>query len=303
MKTLYIVGNGFDIAHGLKTRYSDFYNYLSDNKDTQNFLYKMIDAYGSYDDKWWNDFEHSLGEGSWFEIEFENMAESVIEDMITDDGDEMPDIESTLSTHWESYYKFMEKLNSYVLNWISNSIDITEVEPKVVRIIDSEDYFLNFNYTMVLEEVYRISGCNVLHIHGSVTERNTIMGHGNLKAISEYKERSENAMARLDKNTATVNDAIASFYEATLKDTTSIIDMNNNFFNKLYEVETIKLYGHSLGKVDIPYLHKIKSSVSATTEWYIYSYDITEDEVRKRLNILNIQTEYIHVVPYEMFFE
>lgn len=34
MKTLYIIGNGFDIAHGLDTSYWNFREYLLDNKCT-----------------------------------------------------------------------------------------------------------------------------------------------------------------------------------------------------------------------------------------------------------------------------
>lgn len=29
--TLYIVGNGFDLAHGLKTKYNDFRNWLEES--------------------------------------------------------------------------------------------------------------------------------------------------------------------------------------------------------------------------------------------------------------------------------
>lgn len=29
MKSLFIIGNGFDISHGLNTRYSDFMKYLT----------------------------------------------------------------------------------------------------------------------------------------------------------------------------------------------------------------------------------------------------------------------------------
>lgn len=303
MKTLYILGNGFDITHGLKTRYSDFYNYLSENKDTQTFLYNMIDAYGAYDDEWWNTFEESLGDGSWFETEFENMAESVIDNMVTDDGDEMPDIESTLETHWEAYYKFMEKLNNYVLKWISDSIDLSDVKTKVRKLKKSDDYFINFNYTMVLEEIYKISAWNVFHVHGSVAERKAIMGHGNLEAIRRYKERTDNAMARLDKNTATVNEAIASFYEATLKDTKWIININDYFWKKLHDVESVEVYGHSLGSVDMPYLKKIKSSISPDAEWYIYNFDMTEEEIRERICSLDVHQERIHVLPYEDFFD
>ena len=302
MKTLYILGNGFDIAHGLKTRYSDFYNYLSENKETQKFLYNMINAYGAYGDEWWNTFEESLGDGSWFEMEFENMAESVINNMITDDGDEMPDIESTLETHWEAYYKFMENLNNHVLQWISDSIDLSIVKPKVKKLKSSDDYFINFNYTMVLEEIYKISERNVFHVHGSVAERNTIMGHGNIEAIRQYKKREDSAMRRLDKNTATVNEAIASFYEATIKDTEWIINISEYFWRKLCSVEKVKVYGHSLGSVDIPYLRKILLSIAPNAEWYIYNFSMTEKEIREKFRLLDVKQERVHVLPYEEFF-
>lgn len=295
MKTLYILGNGFDIAHDLKTKYSDFYKYLLENKDTQMFLYNMINAYGTYDDEWWYTFEENLGDGSWFEIEFENM--------ITDDGDEMPDIESALEMHWEAYYKFMEKLNDYVLKWISDSVDLSIVNPKVKRLKKANDYFVSFNCTMVLEDIYKISEWNVLHVHGSVAERNAIMGHGNLDVIRKYKDRAENALTRLDKNAATVNEAIASFYEATLKDTKQVIDLNDYFWRRLHEVERVEVYGHSLGSVDMPYFEKIQSSISAGVEWYIYNFDMPEEEIRKRMISFGVQQEYIHVLSYKKFWD
>lgn len=42
-----------------------------------------------------------------FLIPFETMAESVIDTMITDEGEEMYDIEDTLKYHFEPYYNFM----------------------------------------------------------------------------------------------------------------------------------------------------------------------------------------------------
>lgn len=40
MNKLYIVGNGFDLAHGLKTSYKKFYEYLTSQK-----LSKLLDNY------------------------------------------------------------------------------------------------------------------------------------------------------------------------------------------------------------------------------------------------------------------
>ena len=44
MKTIYILGNGFDLAHGLKTSYLDFKSYLK--KYHEDFLVKLEDLYG-----------------------------------------------------------------------------------------------------------------------------------------------------------------------------------------------------------------------------------------------------------------
>ena len=48
MKTLYVIGNGFDIHHKLDTRYQNFANYLTKNDNKvydQDQLYKRFGAY------------------------------------------------------------------------------------------------------------------------------------------------------------------------------------------------------------------------------------------------------------------
>ena len=43
MTKLFIIGNGFDLAHGMKTRYSDFRDYLIDEYDVdENLINKDI---------------------------------------------------------------------------------------------------------------------------------------------------------------------------------------------------------------------------------------------------------------------
>ena len=55
-KKLYIIGNGFDIQHGLKSRYWDFKEYL-DIKD-RNLVDKLEEYFGA--DALWSDFEETL---------------------------------------------------------------------------------------------------------------------------------------------------------------------------------------------------------------------------------------------------
>ncbi|MBR0277675.1 MAG: hypothetical protein IJQ50_04360, partial [Clostridia bacterium] len=44
MSKLYIIGNGFDRAHGLDTEYKHFRRYLLENEET--FLYDLEKLYG-----------------------------------------------------------------------------------------------------------------------------------------------------------------------------------------------------------------------------------------------------------------
>lgn len=58
MKHLYIIGNGFDIHTGLRTRYVDFRLWLENNYP---FIFENMQATYDMDVEWWNDFEVQLG--------------------------------------------------------------------------------------------------------------------------------------------------------------------------------------------------------------------------------------------------
>lgn len=55
---LYIIGNGFDIHHGINSSYSNFREWMSENHpDTMN---RVDEIYGSCTEEWWCDFENQL---------------------------------------------------------------------------------------------------------------------------------------------------------------------------------------------------------------------------------------------------
>lgn len=56
---LYIVGNGFDLRHGIPSRYLDFGSYL---KEVDPETYEMVDRYFVVDDSFWWEFEDRLAE-------------------------------------------------------------------------------------------------------------------------------------------------------------------------------------------------------------------------------------------------
>jgi len=67
MHTTFLIGNGFDIKMGLKTKYKDFYNfYINNNKEKNSSsvitnLKIELKNYLNGDDDKWADFELALG--------------------------------------------------------------------------------------------------------------------------------------------------------------------------------------------------------------------------------------------------
>ena len=64
MRILYLIGNGFDLAQGLKTRYSDFYRARILNKDLSGDRLVKLQSSIKDDIKSWADMEKRLGEFS-----------------------------------------------------------------------------------------------------------------------------------------------------------------------------------------------------------------------------------------------
>ena len=60
-REFYIIGNGFDLYHGLTTSYADFCQYVKENDKA---LYEFLERYVYFEsdkDGLWNNFEQNLG--------------------------------------------------------------------------------------------------------------------------------------------------------------------------------------------------------------------------------------------------
>lgn len=301
---LFIIGNGFDLAHNLPTRYLDYKHFLYNQPNLSDFLREFEKAYGlsTTNDIWWKDFESNLGKGWYFEDEFENMAYSVIEDMVDEDGEPMPDVESALDIHFEPYYSFMKKLNETVLMW-AQSIDLHKTKKITNKIANRDSLFFTFNYTLTLEERYKIDCKKVFHVHGSSSESFVVMGHGNADAINKLSRNAEKSEYKFEKNWAVVQFCLYKFYKSTYKDTKSIIKSNENIFNQYKDVKEVYVYGHSMGDVDKPYFMEIKRHISPDANWFIYILN-SKDEKKswiKKVDFLKIDNERLHFLESSTF--
>ncbi|CEN26836.1 bacteriophage abortive infection AbiH family protein [Paraclostridium sordellii] len=299
---LFIIGNGFDLAHGLPTSYGDFRDYLEDVD--WSYLESLEEMYGFtigssrelVKNYLWRDFETNLS----------NIDEtSIIEQGENIElGLEWEDIgvEDTLYDYWEGQYRFIERLNDFVMSWIKQvDIDI----PRITDSIDTEDLFITFNYTLLLEKVYGIDKYNILHIHGSIDEddNSPVIGHGNKDKIIEIQEIYTEAGEKFYEKKSAIYSAVANYYTRTLKDVDYFIRTNKYFFRRLKDVESIYIIGHSLGEVDIPYFREIYNNVSEDTIWNVYYY--SEDSMisyREKIISIGVNEDNIRMLNSNLFF-
>jgi hypothetical protein len=284
MNKLFIIGNGFDIYHGVSSKYSDFRNFLNE-KDK-----KLCDLAETYFDSTflWSDFEECLA-GIDTDLLLENASEFLMPYGIDNWKDsynhsyqsEIDDIVECLST------RLKDEFTKWVLQIEIPTISCTN--DKYLKYIDAKELFLIFNYTNTLQDLYSVSEENILHIHNKAEDEysDLILGHS-WKPIDKYVLSKdietfddEYSECDIDFRIQEGNRIIKTYFQRTYKPTLKIIENNESFFNTLNFIKEIYVLGHSISDVDIPYFDKIIKSINSETRWKI-SYYGEEEFVRHR---------------------
>ncbi|MDR1606386.1 MAG: bacteriophage abortive infection AbiH family protein [Streptococcaceae bacterium] len=278
---LWIIGNGFDIAHGLKTGYYDFAEFLynrfigkeSDYSDFKKDILENLeqrnlntfdlqttgkDGCGVSDsdsalfilkiiqdhstDDSWNDFENSLGC-----LRYSEFSDNDIPEFIDKDEDKDPWKSSrTNEDASEKWIEVFKNVKRYFAEWASQ-ISLDEIyEKKVIRdkFDESENLFLSFNYTKTLEEIYSID--EVIHIHGTIDKKDSIIfGHG--RVLSEDESENENLIG------AEYN--LSEIVRITRKE----LQLKRLNELNLDDITNVYVFGFSFGDVDMPYIEKLAS--------------------------------------------
>lgn len=271
MKTLYIIGNGFDLHHKLPTEYKDFNNFVINN---QTSLKDEFEEYFSFSlkDNLWSDFEKDLGtfDYEYFFDKINNidvMEENFKFSWTFDLGDELN----------QETDKLVNQIRRAFESWIEE-INLDSLENTLI--FDNDASFLTFNYTLTLEKVYQIPASKIFHIHGDTEKGNLIFGHN--KTIDKKPELDENG----DSNRTLFSDSesIAKYpFNAFCKPVYNIIQENQLYFEKLKSVKRIFVLGHVLDVVDIPYFKEILKHTKNTV-WNVSFF--CQNEKEKHLTTL-----------------
>lgn len=269
---LYIIGNGFDLAHGIHCRYQDFKEYCrTENPD----IFRRIDLFYTDTDKLWSDFE----------AEMPNINEDRLFSWATALNPEW-------NQGWNGYYRFIDTIKDEVdylrylpysfRDWVLK-LDISRVRP-MLRLYQGNSLFLSFNYTKVLEQVYSIPFQLVKHIHGVAEEDSSIIEVGHGRTDNEIDDMFDSDNDLELEACKEIKDLVIGWR----KDTNRIIHQNAPFFDCLHNVTEIFVLGHSMASVDMPYFQCIKDSVQLGTMWTISVYD-ERDRQRKFQAVCELQ--------------
>lgn len=265
-ETLYIIGNGFDLHHGLRTSYLNFRDdYVK--KKSSVLWNDLLDIYGEApqnNNLWWKDFENMLGK-----VDYDSLSKSR-------NGDALG---------FMKVRNLMKgKLPPLFGKWIKDvdsQIDASKIE--LMDEIDASSLFITFNYTLLLEKAYHVKEENVCHIHGSVKHPDDIVVGHDADAGQLVKYTQE-----YNKDRQSISSSYADYInQEALKGAKKVRNRIYLQEDKFYHYSDIRHYvamGFSFNEIDMPYIEKMWSvnCHKEETDWSVYWHSDGEEEFMKK---------------------
>ncbi len=280
MNNLIVIGNGFDLAHGLKTSYNDFIEYLI-NKTLEEKTFSSLIS----DRFYIKDYQSLIGqlrEGSSGVYDFKNRFIGILLNEISTNN--WCDIEAKYfeilsqigkNNTYHSSYSHLNKDFSYLRNSLSEYLDTQIKIDRLIKsyenlfdILDSnETTILNFNYTKTVQKLYLKSThkSKIIHIHGEIDNPRNPIVFGYAATHSESRklmsEGNNEKMRFIKKNLykRAENEYLLSSYLENTKD----ID--------------ISILGHSCGISDNLILNQILNHENVKSINIYYYKDENKD--------------------------
>ena len=293
-KMIYIIGNGFDMHHSLKTAYFKYKTYLkSINKRLVEKLDQLMEEYGVEPDdiKYWSKLEDYLYEISQFDIDEVYDASIASSETDIDRASYWSDPGYNDKTYSKGITDIVKGVKNHFNGWIQEiekSINIENTSINIDLDLPIDAYYLNFNYTSTLEKLYSIPSQNILHIHGSIKD-DYILGHNQKLIIPfEYPEMMQMDWRgdpiygddfRCVEIKESINNAYRDIYDVYYKNSKSIIQKNKIFFDKFKNADEIIFMGLSMGEQDWPYIEEISKLIQRDCVVRVYYHNEEEDIV------------------------
>lgn len=212
---LYIIGNGFDRYHGAKSSYWDFRGYLLRRDEysakffelffgprslENNFEYpvdfELSTVFGkglpyplnTWATKYlWSDFERHLSEFDREKVfDFLDMRLPTVDE--GEDGFKYADLYSSIDFIRDTVDECTFEMQYHFHRWINTLQYAKGFKRKMIE-LDRNALFLNFNYTLFLEEHYNVVTDRICYVHGNRRQPfgTLVLGHSETDADAAFE--------------------------------------------------------------------------------------------------------------------
>lgn len=284
--TLYFIGNGFDIFHGVKSKYIHFYSWLNlQDEEHEQFASDMEEIFSttSIHGNWlWRDFEEALGLLDVDDVH--NRFSGKEDNEFYDEG-----YQKRASQH---IYAITSKIPGYLKEWVKY-INNSEIQQKLS--LSPECLYLTFNYTLLLENVYGIPKDHILHIHNSINDAKPLVTGHKVYFREKYNDNDSLNVERSKQH-------IIQEANNLRKPVDKLIEENSSFFTNLADIKNIVVFGHSLSKIDRQYFTEVIKHVHDDTHWYFVVRD-NDNEAKARfeklINYYSGEDQYLPKIKHD----
>lgn len=300
--TLNVIGNGFDLMHGVKSSYYNFRDSLGKN----NSLRFSLETYLNVEDVW-ADFEDALAHinsGAMFEVLGMWLADFNAYDPDAQAADFFAAVDAATGPSQTITNDLPRRFRMWV-----ESLKVPDMAYRPLNGVVYNSNTLNFNYTEFIEELYGVQKKNVCYIHGCRRKEKyhpkdkLILGHvpgaGDDDLVGDYRLPKYNNSRKREMVEAAFDTAarnLSWYDEETTKNCKDIIENHKEFFNGLSNVSTIIIIGHSLSPVDWDYFKKIinVNKDKKNIEWFISCYSASDiDNIKMFADAMGIKADQI----------
>lgn len=262
---LYVIGNGFDLWHGIPSSLARFKEYV---QATDRDVYREVEDYLPTREDW-SDLERALAD-----MDVDALIDNLGHFMGSYSDDNWSD-----AGHHDFQYEVqnaVERLSTGLRlrfsEWIRKlPIPTSATTQKQLATLDADSLFFTFNYTSTLSSLYGVPFERILFIHGcaDLADDDLVLGHAwHPQTRKSLNDRSD--IEEIDTRLIEANDLIDDYFSATFKRSADLIAQHRGFFDALTDIEQVIVLGHSLSDVDAAYFMALLEQRSvAQAAWHI----------------------------------
>lgn len=280
---LFVLGNGFDKYHSIKSGYFDYRDWLKENR---HVIYERLSLfYDTPQDDWWRTFEESLSK-----VRFSNYIRFILSLKPIELHDRIKHSCSKLISHVDKpidhvytaeelaeltvfeYGELISDITDSFRDWVQ-SLEIYIRQDQLLYIENEDTFCITFNYTDTLEQYYGFPKEQVLHIHNYAFRwQDLILGHGNNKdTIKSWLSSECDSLHGQFEKTIMENaiDKLIPLLDSLKKDTERVISNHGNILRSLRNVHTVYILGFSFSPIDEIYIETIADIINPKTSWHV----------------------------------